>query len=221
MGAMMGSPEAMANFGNTVVIWDLHARKPMKVLDVPGAPLEIRCAWGANHDYCFTTTALTSEIWLIYEDESSEWQAKKVADIGDASKIPLPVDISITADDNFLWVDTWNDGKARLYDISDPHKPVQVMEEKIGEQVNMVSQSWDGNRVYFTSSLLSNWDKQESTGADLQYFKIYDFDGRKLTHKLTIDFVAEKLGYPHQMRFGAYALYGMRAPENKNGLTML
>ena len=28
-------------FGNTVVIWDLHARKPKKVLDVPGAPLEI------------------------------------------------------------------------------------------------------------------------------------------------------------------------------------
>jgi selenium-binding protein 1 len=209
----------MAQFGNTVVIWDLHARKPKKVLDVPGAPLEIRCAWGSKNNYCFTTTALTSEIWLIYEDDDSEWQAKKVASIGDASKIPLPVDISISADDDLLWVDTWNDGLVRLFDISDPHAPKQVSETKIGEQVNMVSQSWDGKRVYFTSSLLANWDKTASTGADLQYFKIYDFDGKKLHHKLTIDFLALKLGYPHQMRFGAYSLYGMAAPEKMKRLT--
>ncbi len=212
LGAMMASPEAMANFGNTVVIWDLHARTPKKVLDVPGAPLEIRCAWGSGNDYCFTTTALTSEIWLIYEDDHNEWQAKKVADIGDAAKIPLPVDISISADDQMLWVDTWNDGLVRLFDISDPHHPKQVSEQKIGEQVNMVSQSWDGKRVYFTSSLLTNWDKTQSTGDDLQYFKIYDFDGKNLTHKLTLDFMGMKLGYPHQMRFGAYSLYGMKAP---------
>ncbi|HIG42259.1 MAG: selenium-binding protein SBP56-related protein [bacterium] len=219
MGAMMASPEAMANFGNTVVIWDLHARKPKKILDVPGAPLEIRCAWGSEHDYCFTTTALTSEIWLIYEDDDLEWQAKKVANIGDASKIPLPVDISISANDNLLWVDTWNDGMARLFDISDPHNPKQISQDKIGEQINMVSQSWDGKRVYFTSSLLANWDKSQSSGADLQYFKVYDFDGKKLKHKLTIDFIAEKLGYPHQMRFGAYSLYGGITPQRQSALT--
>ena len=48
-----------------MVVWDLHTRKPKKVIDVPGAPLEIRCAWGANNNYCFPTTALTSKIWLI------------------------------------------------------------------------------------------------------------------------------------------------------------
>ena len=40
------------------------------------------------------------------EDEAGEWQAKAVADIGDANKIPLPVDISISADDNHLWINT-------------------------------------------------------------------------------------------------------------------
>ncbi len=219
LGTMMASPEAMAQFGNTVVIWDLHARKPKKVLDVPGAPLEIRCAWGAAHDYCFTTTALTSQIWLIYEDDDLEWQAKKVADIGDASKIPLPVDISISADDNLLWVDTWNDGMVRLFDISDPHAPKQISQEKIGDQVNMVSQSWDGKRVYFTSSLLANWDKKVSSGGDLQYFKIYDFEDGQLKLRHSIDFVAEKLGYPHQMRFGAYSLYGLKAPVADQRLT--
>ncbi|MGH8129809.1 MAG: selenium-binding protein, partial [Steroidobacteraceae bacterium] len=103
----------------------------------------------------------------------------------------------------------WNDGMARLFDISVPHAPVQVMEQKIGAQLNMVSQSWDGERVYFTSSLLANWDKVEAPeGEDLQFFKAYAFKDGKLSHEFTVDFLKAKLGTPHQMRFGAYALYG-------------
>lgn len=207
-GKMLNDPEAMKHFGSTLVIWDLHERKPKKIFDVPGAPLEIRCAWGAGHNYCFTSTALTSKIWLIYEDAAGEWQAKEVADIGDPSKVPLPVDISISADDNLLWVNTFMDGTTRLFDISDPHKPVQRFEEVIGQQVNMVSQSWDGKRVYFTSSLLANWDKKGD--ANDQYLKLYDWDGKKLSPLFGIDFTKEKLGRPHQMRFGARALYGSR-----------
>ncbi len=209
LGTLMADAEAMQRFGNTVVVWDLHTRKPKKILDVPGSPLEIRCAWGARSNYCFTSTALTSKIWLIYEDDAGEWQAKAVADIGDASKVPLPVDISISADDQQLWVNTWNDGMTRLFDISDPYAPVQVMEQKIGAQLNMVSQSWDGERVYYTSSLLANWDKVEAPeGEDLQFFKGYTWKDGKLEHQFTVDFLAAKLGTPHQMRFGAYSLYG-------------
>ena len=208
LGALMGDAEAMKAFGNTMVVWDMHARQPRKILDVPGAPLEIRCAWNPENNYCFTSTALTSKVWLVYLDEQGEWQAEAVGDIGDASKIPLPVDISITNDDSRLWVNTWNDGMTRLYDTSDPHKVKQIYEKKIGEQVNMVSQSWDGQRVYYTSSLLANWDKTAPAGPDLQYLKVYDWDGKELKQTLAIDFFAEKLGAPHQMRFGAYALYG-------------
>ncbi len=218
LGKLLADAEAMKRFGNTVVIWDLHTRQPRKVLDVPGSPLEIRCAWGPRSDYCFTTTALTSKIWLIYEDDAGEWQAKAVADIGDPSQVPLPVDISISADDKLLWVNTWSDGKTRLFDVSDPHAPEQVYEQVIGAQVNMASQSWDGKRIYFTSSLLANWDKPEGPeGMDLQYFKAYGFDGGKLDHKFTIDFHQAGLGSPHQMRFGAYALYGKRAPVRLAG----
>ena len=212
LGKMMGDAEAMKRFGNTVVIWDLHTRKPKKVLDVPGAPLEIRCAWGSQNNYCFTTTALTSKVWLIYEDDSGEWQAKAVADIADASKIPLPVDISISADDKTLWIDTWNDGMARAFDISDPFNPKETYSKNIGAQINMISQSWDGTRAYFTSSLLANWDKKQSDSGDIQYFKAYDWDGKELKLKFSIDFLAEKLGLPHQMRFGAYSLYAQKAP---------
>lgn len=73
----------------------------------------------------------------------------------------------------------------------------------------MVSQSWDGERVYYTSSLLANWDKVEAPeGEDLQYFKAYAWNDGALEHAFTVDFLAEKLGTPHQMRFGAYSLYG-------------
>jgi selenium-binding protein 1 len=210
-GKMANDPEAMKHFGNTAVVWDLHSRKPKKILDVPGAPLEVRCAWGDDHNYCFTTTALTSKIHLIYEDEGGEWQAEEVADIGNASEFPLPVDISISANDNLLWVDTFMDGKTRVFDVSDPHKPTQVYERVIGKQVNMISQSWDGKRVYFTSSLLANWDKKGDDNE--QYFKAFEWDGKALSPTFSIEFNAEKLGRPHQMRFSAYALYGQSRPN--------
>jgi selenium-binding protein 1 len=204
-GKMLKDQEAMKHFGNTVVVWDLHGRKPKKVFDVPGAPLEVRCAWQEGHDYCFTTTALTSKIWLVKPDDKGEWQAKEVADIGDPAKVPLPVDISISSDDKLLWVDTFMDGKARAFDISDPTKPKQVYETKIGAQINMASSSWDGKRIYFTSSLLANWDKKGKDNE--QFFKGYAWDGKELKPQFAIDFTAEKLGRPHQMRFGAYSLY--------------
>lgn len=208
-GKMLKDGEAMKHFGNTVVQWDLHARQPKKVFDVPGAPLEIRCAWNPIHNYCFTTTALTSKIWLIYLDQQGEWQAKDVADIGDPSKIPLPVDISIQNDDNMLWVNTFMDGKTRAFDISDPFNPKQVLEQKIGSQVNMVSSSWDGKRLYYTSSLLANWDKKGKDNE--QFLKLYHWDGKKLSQQFSLDFNQLKLGRPHQMRFGAYSLYANKA----------
>ena len=205
-GKMLQDEEAMKRFGQTVVVWDLHSRKPTEVLQVPGAPLEIRFAWGPRHNYAFTTTALTSQLWLIYEKTPGDWDAKAVADIGDPSTIPLPVDISLSSDDRYLWVDSFMDGTTRLFDVSDPFNPKQVYEKVIGSQVNMVSQSWDGKRLYFTSSLLANWDKKGED--DEQFIKAYAWDGKALTHEFTVDFYEKKLGRPHIMRFGANALYG-------------
>lgn len=205
VGKVLSDEEAMRRFGQTMVVWDLHARKPLKVLDVPGCPLEIRFAWGPDHNYAFTATNLTSKLWLIYEDKNGEWQAKDVCDIGDPSKVPMPVAMSITSDDNLLYVTTFADGTVRVYDIADPFKPKQVYEEVIGKQLNMVSQSWDGKRVYFSSSVLSRWDKK---GADNdQYVRGYTWDGKKLTKTFDVDFNAEALGRPHLMRFGAASLY--------------
>jgi selenium-binding protein 1 len=205
LGEVLQDQEAMKRFGQTAVLWNFHTRQPKKVFHVPGAPLEVRVAWGPTHNYAFTTTALTSQIWLIYEDAQGEWQAKAVADIGDPKKIPLPVDISLSADDRTLWVDSFMDGMVRAYDVSDPFKPKQIYEKQIGRQLNMVSQSWDGKRIYFTSSLIARWDKQ---GADNeQFLRAYTWDGTELRDRFALDFTALKLGRPHQMRFGSAALY--------------
>lgn len=215
LGKLIKDPEAMKRFGNTMVLWDLHTRQPKKVFDVPGAPLEVRCAWGSRNNYCFTTTALTSRMWVVYEDESGEWHAKPNGTIGDPSKIPLPVDISITADDKGMWVQTFMDGKTRYFDISDPFNAKQVYEYVIGSQVNMISQSWDGKRLYFSSSLLGNWDKGGKQ--DEQFVKLFHWDGKSLKEQFAIDFYKEKLGRAHQMRFGAYSLYAQR--DDRTGET--
>ena len=167
LGELVKDAEAMKHFGNTMVAWDLKAMKPTKVFSVPGAPLEIRWSLAPADNWAVTAAALTSKIWLVKQDAAGEWQAKEVATIGDPAKIPLPVDISITRDGKGLWVNTFMDGTTRYFDLSNPEAPKQTYAKVTGKQVNMISQSWDGKRVYITSSLLANWDKG---GADNEQF---------------------------------------------------
>jgi selenium-binding protein 1 len=58
---------------------------------------------------------------------------------------------------------------------------------------------------------LKNWDKKGVD--DEQFFKSYTWDGKDLNLEFEIDFKAEKLGSAHQMRFGAYGLYGLQRPK--------
>lgn len=203
LGTLITDANAMKNFGNTMVIWSVKSMKPIKVLNVPGAPLEIRWNLKPGHNWAVTATALTSKLWLIKQDANGEWQAKDVASIGDPSKVPLPVDISITADGKGLWVNTFMDGMTRYFDMTDPEHPVQTYGMHTGKQVNMVSQSWDGKRLYVTSSLLANWDKKASD--DEQFLKGYDWDGKKLTQVFDVDFYKLNLGRAHHMKFSAKA----------------
>ena len=206
LGDLIKDGEAMKRFGNTMVLWDLKAMQPRKVFSVPGAPLEIRWSLNLKDDWAITATALTSKLWLVKQDGKGEWNAKEVGTIGDPSKIPLPVDISIRQDGKGLWVNTFMDGKTRYFDITNPEAPKQTYEKVTGKQVNMVSQSWDGKRVYITSSLLANWDKG---GADNeQFLRGFSWNGKELTQKFEIDFTKEKLGRAHHMKLGSKALRG-------------
>jgi selenium-binding protein 1 len=187
-----------------MVVWDLKAMKPKKILSVPGAPLEIRWSLNARDNWAVTATALTSKIWLVKQDGKGEWQAKDVATIADPAKVPLPVDISITRDGKGLWVNTFMDGTTRYFDLSNPEAPKQTYAKVTGKQVNMISQSWDGTRVYITSSLLANWDK---VGADNeQFLRGFRWDRKELRQVFEVDFTKEKLGRAHHMKLGSKAL---------------
>lgn len=203
LGQVVKDPEAMKHFGGTMVLWNLKTMRPTRIFAVPGAPLEIRWALAPGQNWAITATALTSRLWLIKQDAAGEWQAKDVATIGDPAKIPLPVDISITANAKGLWVNTFMDGTTHYFDLTDPEHPQETYHRHTGAQVNMISESWDGKRLYITSSLLSHWDK---TGADNeQFLRAFSWDGHALTPTFAVDFTKEKLGRPHHMKFTARA----------------
>ncbi len=201
LGKLVKDAEAMKNFGSTMALWDLKAMKPQKLFTVPGAPLEIRWSLKEGDNWAITAAALTSKIWLVKQDAAGQWQAKDVATIGDPAKIPLPVDISITADGKGLWVNTFMDGMTRYFDLTNPEAPKEIYSKQTGKQVNMVSQSWDGKRVYITSSLLANWDKPGDDNE--QVLRLFDWNGKELTQKFEVDFKKLALGRAHHMKFSA------------------
>jgi methanethiol oxidase len=201
LGELIKDGEAMKKFGSTMVLWDLKAMKPQQVFAVPGAPLEIRWSLKEGDDWAITATALTSKLWLVKKGADGQYAAKEVGTIGDPAKIPLPVDISIAADGKGLWVNTFMDGMTRYFDLSNPEAPKETYSKQTGKQVNMISQSWDGKRVYVTSSLLDKWDKG---GADNeQFMRAFAWDGKELTLAFEVDFSKERLGRAHHMKFSA------------------
>jgi selenium-binding protein 1 len=203
LGDLVKDAEAMKKFGNTMVMWDLKAMKPKKILSVPGAPLEIRWSLKSGDNWAITAAALTSKLWLVKEVKG-DWQAKEVGTIGDPAKIPLPVDISITRDGRGLWVNTFMDGTTRYFDLSNPEAPQQTYTKVTGKQVNMISQSWDGTRVYITSSLLANWDKGGPDNE--QFLRGFTWDGKELKQVFEVDFTKEQLGRAHHMKLGSNLL---------------
>jgi selenium-binding protein 1 len=216
LGKLVADGAAMKKFGNTMVVWDLKAMLPKTVLSVPGAPLEIRWSLKEGDNWAITAAALTSKLWLVKQDGAGEWQAREVATIGDPAKIPLPVDISINREGTGLWVNTFMDGKTRYFDLTNPEQPKQTYEKVTGKQVNMISQSWDGSRVYIASSLLANWDKG---GADNEQFvRAFAWDGKELKPAFEVDFNKEKLGRAHHMKFGSKATQSAFTPPRTASL---
>ena len=192
IGELLKDGEAMKQFGSSVIVWDFHARKPLQVLSVPGAPLELRWALLPNHPYAFTSTALTGQLVLIHQQADGKWAAKNIAEIG----ANIPVDISIAPDDSKIYVNSYGDGTMRVYDVTNPFEGKLIHQVKLGDQANMVSTSWDGQRVYATTSLLSRWDKPGD-----QWLKGMAWEDGKLVPKFTTDFTA--VGRAHIMNFGS------------------
>ena len=183
LGELVKDAEAMKRFGNTMVVWDLKAMKPKKVFSVPGAPLEIR--WSLKPRRQLGGHRHRADLQDLAD------QAGRARASGRRRRWP-PSAIrrrsrcrwtsASRADGKGLWVNTFMDGTTRYFDLSNPEAPKQTYEKVTGKQVNMVSQSWDGKRVYITSSLLANWDKK---GADNeQFLRGFNWDGKELTQRV-------------------------------------
>jgi selenium-binding protein 1 len=91
------------------------------------------------------------------------------------------------------------DGTLHVYDISNPFEVKLIEQVKLGEMANMVSESWDGARLYVTNSLLSKWDKPGD-----YWLKAYAWRDGKLVHVFTTNF--NSVGRAHLMNFGSKAL---------------
>jgi len=211
LDVLIKNQQAMSRFGHTMVLWNLKSMQPEKIFQVPGAPLEIRWSLKEGDDWAITATALTSKLWLVKRDAKGEWAAREVGTIGNPEKTPLPVDISLAASGKGLWVNTFMDGTTRYFDMSNPEAPKEVYSKRTGSQVNMLSQSWDGKRLYISTSLLSKWDKKAADNE--QFVKLFAWDGKQLKEIWKIDFSKLKLGRPHHMKFGAVPAQPAAAPE--------
>ena len=68
-----------------------------------------------------------------------------------------------------------------------------------------MAQSWDGKRVYFSSSFLPNWDGRGES--EEQFLRAFSFDGKELELRFEVDFAARSLGNPHELYFGSLVFY--------------
>jgi selenium-binding protein 1 len=202
---LLADSDVARAFGHTMVVWDLLAWKPLQILEVPGAPLEVRWALRPRHSYAFTTTMLTSKLWGVFRKDDGSFEAKSLLDIGDPTMRPWPVDLSLSSNDRRLFVSTFRDGTVRAYDVSKPRRPELLLEQKIGSTLARISQSWDGKRLYFTSCLFESWNAPD--GQAEYFLKVFAWDNEELEPLFALDFEALGLGRPQSMHLGSIDFY--------------
>jgi selenium-binding protein 1 len=98
--------------------------------------------------------------------------------------------------------------------VSDPHTHTHFYDKNIGKLFNLLWNCGAGTRLYFTSSLLANWDKKGEDNE--QFLRGYTWDGKELKPAFDLDFTALKLGRPHHMLFGSTKLGAPRTTVASN-----
>ena len=208
LGELIKDEAAMKRFGNTMVVWDLKAMKPKKVLPVPGAPLEIRWSLNPGDNWAVTAAALTSKLWLVRAGRRGA-----MAGEGGGDHRRPGEDSAARGHQHHprrqgaLGEHVHGRHDPLLRPLESRSAPKQTYEKHTGRQVNMISQSWDGTRVYITSSLLANWDK---AGADNeQFLRGFAWDGKELKPGIR--------GRLHQGEAGARAPHeaGVEGPAHR------
>ena len=225
-------------YGHKLHVWDLDKRVHTQAIDLGPEHqmvLELRPAHDPSKAYGFvgvvTSTAdLSASVWLWERAQDGTVSVEKVISIpaepAEAGQLPpilqafgavppLVTDISLSVDDQDLYVSCWGTGELKRFDVSNPKAPRETGSVRLGGIVakaahpaagplnggpQMVETSRDGKRIFLTNSLYAAWDAQfYPHGIDGWFVKLdANADG-----SLTVDpdvFVPYSGERPHQVR---------------------
>ena len=191
--------------GRWLHVWDARTRTHRQAIDLGGGQrmvLRLEPAHNPTRAYGFASVMfslvdLSASVFLWYLGRDAaggrgEWKAQRVITLrarpADPARLPpllrelrvvppLVTDISLSADDQSLWVSCWGTGELRRYDVADPFNPVLAGVVRLGGIVRraahpaspdvgrnggpqMIDMSHDGRRVYVTNALHTDWDRQ-------------------------------------------------------------
>lgn len=142
-------------FSNSLLVWDLKARKIVQELKGDPIPLATRWALKPNATHGYTITNATDAIWMFRMQKGGTFTYKKVASTG---KGCAPGDMRQSPDDKYIYVSCIGGGEVQAWDISNPDR-IRLHDTVAGVvQPNMMHVTWDGKRLYFTNSAISSID---------------------------------------------------------------
>jgi selenium-binding protein 1 len=184
------------DFSNSLLVWDLKARKILQELPGDPIPLAARWALAPNATYGYNISNGGDSIWMFRMQPDGTFTYKKAADVG---KGCAPGDLRQSPDDRYLYVSCFKGSEVQAWDISNPeairlHDTVQGL-----VQVNMMHVTYDGRRLYVTNSAISSVDYSPRYELRLIYIGP---DGRmKLDPLFAVDFSKAPDGpaRPHDM----------------------
>ncbi len=192
-------------YGRALHVWDLAARKHEQTIDL-GADQQMVLSLCPAHNparaYGFAGVVLSLDdlsasvfLWYLGREADGRrgaWNARKVITIPARPTAParlprmlqergvvppLVTDISLSADDRWLYVSCWGTGELRQYDVTDPFNPVLTGFVRLGGIVRraphpgspgtprnggpqMMAISRDGRSLYVTNALYTPFDDQ-------------------------------------------------------------
>jgi len=185
-----------SGFSNTLLVWDLKARKIVQELKGDPIPLAARWALKPNATYGYTISNAGDAIWMFRMGKDGTFTYRKAAAL---EKGCAPGDLRQSPDDRFLYVSCLAGSQVQAWDISNPER-IRLHDTVQGiVQANMMHVTHDGRRLYVTNSAISSIDY--SPRYALRLIQVGP-DGRmKLDPQFAIDFAKAPSGpaRPHDM----------------------
>lgn len=142
-------------FSNTMLVWDLKARKIVQELKGDPIPPAARWALAPNAAYGYSISNAGDSIWMFRRRSDGSFTYTKAADL---AKGCAPGDLRQSPDDKYLYLSCIGLGEVQAWDISRPDK-IRLHDTVQGiVQANMMHMTNDGKRLYVTNSAISTVD---------------------------------------------------------------